>query len=46
MKEESVVGVGKVKLSSREHMIALQPLGNGIMGNLLRYPSRVSKEKE
>lgn len=46
MKEENVVGVGKVMLSSREHMIAIQPLGNGIMGNLLRYPSEVRKERE
>ena len=46
MKEESVVGVGKVMLSSREHMIAIQPLGTGIMGNLLRYPSEVRKEKD
>jgi DNA end-binding protein Ku len=46
MKEENVVGVGKVMLSSREHMIAIQPLGNGIMGNLLRYPSEVRKEKD
>ena len=46
MKEENVVGVGKVMLSSREHMIAIQPLGTGIMGNLLRYPSEVRKEKD
>jgi DNA end-binding protein Ku len=46
MKEENVVGVGKVMLSSREHMIAIQPLGNGIMGNLLRYPSEVRKDKD
>lgn len=46
MKEENVVGVGKVMLSSREHMIAIQPLGNGIMGNLLRYPSEVRKGKD
>jgi DNA end-binding protein Ku len=46
MKEENVVGVGKVMLSSRQHMIAIQPLGNGIMGNLLRYPSEVRMEKD
>src|SRR5215203_2367590 len=46
MKEENVVGVGKVMLSSREHMIALYPSGKGIVGNLLRYPSEVRSEKD
>src|SRR5215207_703433 len=46
MKEENVVGVGKVMLSSREHMIALYPSGKGIVGNLLRYPAEVRSEKD
>ena len=46
MKDENVVGVGKVMLSSREHMIALYPSGKGIIGNLLRYPSEVRSEKD
>ena len=46
MKEENVVGVGKVMLSSREHMIALYPSGKGIIGNLLRYPAEVRSEKD
>lgn len=33
-------------LTSREHIIALEPMGNGLMGNLLRYPYEVRNEKE
>jgi hypothetical protein len=30
----------------REHIIALEPLDNGLMGTLLRYPYEVRDEKE
>jgi DNA end-binding protein Ku len=33
-------------LTSREHIIALEPLNNGLMGTLLRYPYEVRDEKE
>jgi len=33
-------------LTSREHIIALEPLDNGLMGTLLRYPYEVRDEKE
>jgi DNA end-binding protein Ku len=33
-------------LTSREHIIALEPLGKGLMGTLLRYPYEVRSEKE
>jgi len=32
--------------TSREHIIALEPLENGLMGTLLRYPYEVRSEKE
>jgi DNA end-binding protein Ku len=35
-----------VVLTNREHIIALEPLDNGLMGTLLRYPSEVRSEKE
>jgi hypothetical protein len=33
-------------LTSREHIIALEPLDKGLMGTLLRYPYEVRDEKE
>jgi len=40
------VAVGRVVLTNREHIIALEPLGKGLMGSLLRYPYEVRSEKE
>src|SRR3569832_2100595 len=40
------VAIGRVVLTNREHIIALEPLGKGLMGNLLRYPYEVRDEKE
>src|SRR5215211_958659 len=38
--------IGRLVLSTREHMIALDPRDNGIMGTLLRYPYEVRDEKD
>ena len=40
------VAIGRVVLTSREHIIALEPLEKGLMGTLLRYPYEVRDEKE
>jgi DNA end-binding protein Ku len=40
------VAIGRVVLTSREHIIGLEPLGKGLMGTLLRYPYEVRDEKE
>src|ERR1700733_2802762 len=40
------VAIGRVVLTSREHIIALEPLDNGLMGTLLRYPYEVRSEDE
>jgi DNA end-binding protein Ku len=40
------VAIGRVVLTNREHIIALEPLGKGLMGTLLRYPYEVRSEKE
>jgi len=40
------VAIGHVVLTNREHIIALEPLDNGLMGTLLRYPYEVRSEKE
>jgi DNA end-binding protein Ku len=40
------VALGRVVLSTREHVIALEPRGRGLMGTLLRYPYEVRKESD
>ena len=40
------VAIGRVVLTSREHIIALEPLDKGLVGTLLRYPYEVRSEKE
>jgi DNA end-binding protein Ku len=40
------VAIGRVVLTNREHIIALEPLSKGLMGTLLRYPYEVRSEKE
>ena len=40
------VAIGRVVLTNREHIIALEPLDKGLMGTLLRYPYEVRDEKE
>ena len=40
------VAIGRVVLTNREHIIALEPFENGLMGTLLRYPYEVRSEKE
>jgi len=38
------VAIGRLVLTTREHMIALEPRGKGLMGTLLRYPYEVRDE--
>jgi DNA end-binding protein Ku len=40
------VAIGRVVLTNREHIIALEPLDKGLMGTLLRYPYEVRPRKE
>src|SRR5712675_117370 len=40
------VAIGRVVLTNREHIIALEALGKGLMGTLLRYPYEVLSEAE
>jgi len=44
--EMNKVAIGRVVLTNREHIIALEPLDKGLMGTLLRYPYEVRSEKE
>jgi DNA end-binding protein Ku len=41
-----MVAVGRVVLTNREHIIALEPLDKGLVGTLLRYPYEVRNEAE
>src|SRR5215217_3478578 len=40
------VALGRVVLTTREHVIALEPRGKGLMGTLLRYPYEVRDEQD
>jgi DNA end-binding protein Ku len=46
IREMDKVAIGRVVLTNREHIIALQPLDKGLVGNLLRYPYEVRSEQE
>ena len=41
-----MVALGRVVLTSREHVIALEARGKGLMGTLLRYPYEVRDPKD
>ena len=40
------VALGRLVLTTREHIIALEPRGKGLMGTLLRYPYEVRDEAD
>ena len=46
IRQEGMVGIGKVVFTSREHVIALEARGKGMLGVTLRYPYEVRKEDE
>src|SRR5258708_752963 len=46
LREMNNVAIGRVVLTSREHIIALEPLNKGLVGTLLRYPYEVRAEDE
>ena len=46
IRQEGMVAIGKVVFTSREHVIALEARGKGMMGMTLRYPYEVRKEDE
>jgi DNA end-binding protein Ku len=46
VKSLNKVAIGRVVLTNREHIIALEPLGKGLMGTLLRYPYEVRGEQD
>jgi len=46
LREMNKVAIGRVVLTNREHIIALEPMENGLVGTLLRYPYEVRSEAE
>ncbi|MGY3609015.1 MULTISPECIES: non-homologous end joining protein Ku [unclassified Bradyrhizobium] len=46
IREMNKVAIGRVVLTNREHIIALEPLDKGLVGSLLRYPYEVRSEDE
>jgi DNA end-binding protein Ku len=46
IKKEGMVALGKVVFTNREHVIALEPRGKGLVGITLRYPYEVREEKD
>jgi DNA end-binding protein Ku len=45
IRKEGMVALGKVVFTSREHVIAIEPRGKGLMGVTLHYPYEVRNEK-
>src|SRR6202163_2745102 len=46
IRELNKVAIGRVVLTNREHIIALEPMDKGLMGTLLRYPYEVRSADE
>ena len=46
IRKEGMVALARVVFTSREHVIALEPRGKGLLGMTLRYPYEVRKEDE
>jgi DNA end-binding protein Ku len=46
IRKEGMVAIAKVVFTSREHIIALEARGKGMLGITLRYPYEVRKEED
>lgn len=46
MKKEGMVALGRVVLTTREHVVAIEPHGKGLLGITLRYPYEIRKEAD
>src|ERR1700712_218891 len=44
MKDQDRVAWGRIVLTNREHVIAIEPLGKGLIGTTLRYPYELRDE--
>jgi DNA end-binding protein Ku len=46
MKDGDRVALARIVLTNREHVIAIEPLGKGLLGTTLRYPYELRDERE
>jgi Ku protein len=46
MKDEDRVALARIVLTNREHVMAIEPLGKGLLGTTLRYPYELRDEEE
>ena len=46
MKDKDRVALARIVLSNREHVVAIEPLGKGLLGTTLRYPYELRDEDE
>ena len=46
MKEQDRVALARIVLTNREHIIAIEPLGKGLLGTTLRYPYELRDESD
>jgi DNA end-binding protein Ku len=46
MKDEERVALARIVMAHREHIIALEPLGKGMLGTTLRYDYEIRDEKD
>jgi DNA end-binding protein Ku len=44
MKDQARVALARIVLTNREHIIAIEPLGKGLVGTTLRYPYELRDE--
>lgn len=46
MKDRDRVALARIVLTNREHVIAIEPLGKGLLGTTLRYPYELRDESD
>src|SRR3954467_2868554 len=46
MKDEDRVALARIVLTNREHVMAIEPLGKGLLGTTLRYPYELRDEEQ
>ena len=46
MKDQDRVALARIVLTNREHVIAIEPLGKGLLGTTLRYPYELRDEHD
>ena len=46
MKDQDRVALARIVLTNREHVLAIEPLGKGMLGTTLRYPYELRDESD